>query len=62
MEVAFDYERAARDAGWRQLEGKRAIWIKGTHSYEGSVRELCFYIGKGPEWEAWLREPYVRNS
>lgn len=60
-EAAFDYVRAARDAGWRQLDGKRDLWIKpgSTNSYEGDVRGLCFYIGKGPEWDAWKLTQYA---
>lgn len=68
-EAAFDYSRAARDAGWR-LVGD--IWLRterrdGTPGpvgagYKGTVRELCFLIGIGPEFEAWKHKPYVKPS
>ena len=66
-EAAFDYARAARDAGWRPVGD---IWIKETGECYGwntggrrpTVRELCFFLGKGPEWEAWKQEPYRESG
>lgn len=57
-EAAFDYSRAARDAGWHRIE--TGYWVNPTTDsyYDGSVRDLCFFIGVGPEFEAWKREPY----
>ena len=55
-EAAFDYARAAKDAGWYQIrDGVWGLDVEGASAgaYEGTVRELCFFIGKGPEWEAW---------
>lgn len=44
------------EADCRSLATSRTWLVRGT------VRELCFFIGVGPEWEAWLREPYKNVS
>lgn len=64
-EAAFDYSRAARDAGWHQIGDH--LWgldVEGSSAgaYEGNVRELCFFLGKGPEFEAWKLEPYAEPT
>jgi hypothetical protein len=58
-EAAFDYSRAVRDAGWHHIEA--GYWVNPTTDgcYEGSVRDLCFFLGIGPEFEAWKLDPYV---
>lgn len=58
-EAPFDYSRAARDAGWMNLDTGR--WIKrgAGGCYDGTVRELCLFLGIGPEFEAWKQKPYV---
>jgi len=77
-EAAFDYSRAARDAGWERGNARWIIpniaggcsvhcarWVKiegNRHdAFEGTDRELCFHIGKGPEFEAWKQDPYKMN-
>lgn len=61
-EAAFDYSRAARDAGWYKVDlgiFAEEHWINAEGGcFAGNVRELCFFICKGPEWEAWTQEPY----
>lgn len=55
----FNYEKAAYEAcwsrvakdRWRQLDGLQPIFI-------GDARALCFYIGVGPDWEAWGHKKY----
>jgi len=64
-EAAFDYSRAARDAGWHQIS--YGIWgldVEGVSAgvWEGTVRDLCFHLGIGPEFEAWKQKPYARPS
>jgi hypothetical protein len=61
----FDYRLGVTGAGWRQI-GRR--WIAEPRRtktseiirdvYEGTALELCFFIGVGPEWEAWVAVPY----
>jgi len=54
----FNYEAAAFRAGWKRaaLGG----WFKPGElaRFAGDVRELCFYIGVGPDWEAWGHQTY----
>ena len=54
----FDHRRAAQEAGWMQIGNGR--WIKrgAGGCYDGTAEELCRFLGIGPEWEAWRRQPY----
>jgi len=63
-EAAFDYARAARDAGWQQYYDNGFRWYhpETGKGYFGTVRALCFFLGIGPEWEAWKLEPYKKHS
>jgi len=49
--LAFDYMRAARDAGWHMIE--TGYWVNplAHGAYDGTVRQLCFFLGIGPEWD-----------
>jgi len=62
MTEEFNYERAAIEAGWMPLGTGR--WIKrgAGGCYDGTARELCMFLGIGPEWEAWKAKPYVKPS
>ena len=53
----FDYRQAAQTKGWREF--RPGFWERyGGGAYEGTARQLCYFIGVGPEFDAWSKEPY----
>ena len=57
-EAGFDYFGTAWLAGWSHVAHDKWKKVGASALFFGNVRELCFYIGVGPGWEAWGHKPY----